>query len=135
MLKVKDLSPTQDEYGTVLNSLETYQFISWNLIQFGCLFIAWTDEQGTQLDILFTKLRHPLAKVGPTQGGVRWNDLYVSIMRMGAFGFEIKQDADTSSDYYEEKLAGGHNLGSTADKLAELINGVRSELVKEERKE
>lgn len=60
------------------------------------------------------------------QGGIRPGfDLFVSIMRWGAFAFEINE-ADTHPGYYEEKLANRGPLGDTTrEVLAELINGVR----------
>lgn len=130
MLKAKDLQLKQDEYGTVLNSPSTYKYIAHILNEMGSILIAWTDQRGTQLDIMFTKFQVPmLQKVGPVQGGLLGNDLFVSIMRMGAFGFEIDHD-NTFAGYYEEKLAMRISLGSTADELAKLINGVKKELLK-----
>jgi len=115
-----------DSYGIVINHPETYRNIASKIAEGGSILIAWTDEDSTQFDILFSCLDVPYKLIGQVQGGVRWNDLFVSIMRMGSFGFEIKEDIDTGSGYYEEKL--GSAMGSTAKKLAELINGVRKEV-------
>lgn len=54
------------------------------------------------------------------QGGIKSNDLFITIMRKGSFGFKI--DSKKSSGYVAEKL----NLSNdeTAEKLTELINGV-----------
>lgn len=120
-------SAIADEYGTIHNSPETYRWVADNLNTLGSILIAWTDEEGSQFDILFTKLKLPISKLGPTNGGIRWNDLYVSIMRMGSFGFAIEKAPDTYPGYYEEKLTTG-TLGSTGKKLAELLNGVRNQL-------
>ncbi len=124
-----------DKYGVFKNNKKTYEWLAMNLDEYGYQFIAWTDEEMTQFDILFTKLGHPLSMMGPVQGGLQWDYLFVSIMRMGCFGFEIKKNPDTYPSYYEEKLANGSNLGSTAKKLADLINGVRTELAKIKEKE
>lgn len=116
----------QDEYGTVQNDPKTYKGIVKLLKVYGSALIAWTDDEGTQFDILFTRFHAPFQLTGSIQGGLRWNDLFVSIMRIGAFGFEIQKDTDTHAGYYEEKF--GREMGSTSSKLAELINGVRKEL-------
>ena len=119
-----------DEYHTFQNSPKLYKWLAMNLQEFGYQFIAWTDNEGTQFDILFTKLGHPLSMMGPVQGGMKWNDLFVSIMRLGSFGFTVEKKPQTHPGYYEEKLAVGHTLGSTAKKLATLINGVRDQLAR-----
>jgi hypothetical protein len=111
-----DYSFKQDEWGTVFNSQETYEAIAQSLQDHGSVIIAWTDLKGTQLDILFT-LR-PL-QCGPVQGGIRGpSDLFVSIMRIGAFAFSLGE-ADTDEGYYKGKL------GEGGKELADLINGVR----------
>ena len=107
-----------DDYGEVINAPETYQEIADTLKRMNVL-IGWTDGEGTHLDILFTAKADGF---GTFQGGVKDTDLFVSIMRMGAFGFEKEKD-DTHAGYYEEKL--GDRLGSTADALAQLINGIK----------
>lgn len=59
-------------------------------------------------------------KEGTLQGGLRWNDLFVSIMRKGAFGFLTNVEKD--SGYIAEKLNLGNNV--TTEKLTELINAI-----------
>lgn len=116
---------TNDEYSEITNSEETYSDIAEFLKKNNSVFVGWTDGDMTHFDILFTY--NPLG-FGTHQGGVRPTDLFVSIMRIGAFGFEIEHE-DTHASYYEEKLAVGlHGLGSTGEKLAELINGVKKYL-------
>lgn len=126
--------PKVDEYGVVCNSFETFEYIAFILNQTGSIIISWTDERGTQFNILFTKLAFPfLQVVGPiqNQGGLSGDDLFVSVMRWGAFGFEVSKDhIDTHSGYYDEKLGAFRMGGVTAEKLAELINGVKRELLK-----
>src|SRR3990167_6718131 len=112
-----------DNYGEIINSPETYKEIADTLKRRVSVLIGWTDGDMTHLDILFTV---NVDGFGHFQGGVKDTDLFVSIMRRGAFGFEKDKD-DTHAGYYNEKLGGG--LGSTADALAELINGVKKKLL------
>ncbi len=114
---------TNDEYSEITNSEETYLEIADLLKINHTVFIGWTDGDMTHFDILFT---YRTMGFGTHQGGVRPTDLFISIMRLGSFGFEIEHE-DTDGGYYEEKLS-GRNLGSTRDKLAELINGVKKHL-------
>lgn len=117
------IKPDMDEfYGIVINSEKTYEAIAHSLLQLKPVLIAWTDQEGTQLDIL---LNYMAIKYGPAQGGVRGTDLFVSVMRVGAFGFDAKEK-DTHPRYYSEKL--GLGSGVTVEKFAELINGIKSKL-------
>lgn len=113
-----------DSYGEVTNGSETYHGIAEEL-SVHPVMVGWTDQNGTHLDILFswTALAY-----GTFQGGITpRKDLFVSIMRVGAFGFEVN-DTETDPGYYAEKLTRGQFLGSAAEPLADLINGVRKEL-------
>lgn len=114
----------RDEYGTVYNSKENYREIAEEIYGGGRCVFAWTDQFGSQFDILM--VTEPIHLGGMLQGGVKSDDLFVSIMRRGAFGFEIK-NRDTHASYYDEKLHIGN--GCTAKKIADLINGVINELV------
>lgn len=111
----------QDEYGTFMNDPENYRFIIETLEEDSLILIAWTDEEGSQYDILFAM--PPIGNViGPVQGGIKNQDLFVSIMRKGAFAFEIGRTSHPG--YYAEKLnMGGVNV--TTEKLGELIDAVR----------
>lgn len=111
-----------DEWGEIINGENTYKFIAGELGS-NALMVGWTDGNGTHFDVLFTLTA--LFYGTNIQGGLRKNDLFVSIMRRGAFGFEIEH-TDTHSGYYDEKLGGG--MGSTSEALAELINGVKKHL-------
>ncbi len=117
-----------DEYGEVLNSPETFESIAVILQQVGSCLIGWTDEEGTHFDILFTWRVGNVPSFGTLQGGVKGSDLFISIMRIGSFGFELK-NSDTDGGYYEEKLVRNMNLGSTREAIAELINGVKKYLI------
>lgn len=109
----------KDEYGEVLNHQETYETLALQLSLGIPMMIGWTDGMMSHFDILFN---YKALVEGNPQGGLRASDLYVSVMRKGAFGFEISK-TDTHASYYGEKLMMGS--GPTTDKLAELINGVK----------
>src|SRR3990167_9011938 len=117
-----------DEYGEVINAPETYKGIAEELSG-NAVLVGWTDEMGTHFDILFTLNALPYGT--NIQGGIRPStDLFVSIMRWGAFAFEVS-DEDTHAGYFDEKLSARGPMGqATSEKLAELINGVKKELLK-----
>jgi hypothetical protein len=112
-----------DEYGEVVNGELTYKGIAGELPS-NAVIVGWSDGNGTHLDVLFTL--HALRYGDQIQGGIRpASDLFVSIMRWGAFAFEVNE-ADTHPGYYEEKLGSSGAFGETTrEALAELINGVR----------
>lgn len=115
----------QDKYYEVVNGERTYNEIAESLNQNDAVLIGWTDEEetvGTHFDILFTR---KAVKTGMVQGGVKGGDLFVSIMRLGAFGFKI-ENTDTAPGYYMSKL--GFSGEHTGEKLAELINEVKKRL-------
>ena len=60
------------------------------------------------------------------QRGLRGNELYVSIISLGVFGFDVKEQ-EIHKGYISEKL----NIHGepTVGKLAELINGIIKELI------
>lgn len=109
-----------DAYGEVINGDKTYKSIAFELAASPVL-VGWTDQKGTHLDILFTR---SALVFGTIQGGVSGSDLFVSIMRWGAFGFD-PENKSTEGGYYDEKLGNRGSLGATAAPLAELINGVK----------
>lgn len=116
----------QDEYGTILNGHDTFQEIALALATDGVAFVPWTDELGTQFDILLVwkpVMCAPSSHL--VQRGIRPNDLFVSIMSHSAFGFDLKE-SDTFAGYYGEKLKLGSN--ESTDRLAELLNGVKAAL-------
>lgn len=117
----------QDEYGEVINGERTYKDIAFHILNERSALIGWTDENGTHFDILFTALNVSVPRDNTIQGGVRSNDLFVSIMRKGAFGFEMAV-TNTHPNYYAEKLCVSGE--ETCTKLAELINGVKKAILK-----
>ncbi len=118
-----------DEYETVINNEDTYRIIAMQLLNIPVIF-AWTDELGTQYDILMVNKPSCIAENSHLiQRGVRpTEDLFVSIMSIGAFSFKVHTDIISVGGYVAEKLNIPH--GPTADKLADLINGVRNNLKK-----
>lgn len=113
-----------DSYGEVINTENTYKAIANELVNGDSVLIGWTDQEGTHVDILFC-FDVNKAPINTVQGGISANDLFISIMRRGAFAFDISMESHHG--YYAEKL----NLegwGSTVEKLAELFNAVRKEI-------
>ena len=106
-----------DEYGEVINGFKTYETIVEKLRQDKSVIIGWTDEAYTHLDIMFTVKPY---KEGTLQGGLRWTDLFVSIMGKCAWGFIPDEEKDEG--YIAEKLRLGRN--ETTEKLTYLINGI-----------
>lgn len=112
--------PEQDEYGCVVNSQDTYEALSTWVKIHGYVIFAWTDQDGTQLDILMAY--RPL-QYGKLQRGMdTLTDLFVAVSDFGMFGFELNEK-EKSPRYIGEKL----NLGEdniTTQELAKLINGI-----------
>lgn len=109
-------------FGEVINSERTYEWIAEDLKSGTAVLIGWNDEHHTHFDIL---LKLGVQKYGLVQGGIKGSDLFVAIMRRGAFGFE-KEHSNTNAGYFEEKLGG--DMGIAGEKFAELINGIKSKL-------
>jgi hypothetical protein len=122
------------------NSEELYKWIAEGLRANKPVLIGWTDGRSTHFDILFTYTpivnRNQLfgeTLVGGIplsmifHGGISHTDLFVSIIGLGSFGFDIN-DIDTYPNYYDEKLSGNRIGKVTSEKLADLINGVKKYL-------
>lgn len=119
-----------DGYGLVTSSDAAIDLVAELLIHQNRAFISWTDNQGTHFDLLFCLLPLEYGNVPgvfKAQGGLQPDDLFVAIMRRGAFGFAIT-DEPSHAGYIGEKLDIGY--GETAEALAVLINGVRAVLSK-----
>ncbi len=114
-----------DEEKLIINGDKTYKYIKDKLIEKGSVLIAWSDEIGSHLDILFTY--NPVSpNWSLVQGGIRPYYLFVSIMKIGSFGFTI--ESNKTADYMMDKFQMPEILRDTAAKLAELINGVIKEI-------
>lgn len=103
-------------YGEVINGTSTYRGIAEKLLKKESIIIGWTDEEYTHYDILFAIYPH---KEGYLQRGLTHDDLYVSIIGLGSFGFNICNDHD--GGYIAEKL----NLSGDCKRLAELLNNIQ----------
>lgn len=113
----------KDKYGEIINGHNTVAEIASKLKDGQSVIIGWTDERYTHLDLLFNYRTH---KSGMLQRGLRGNELFVSIISIGSFGFDVS-DRETHKGYVSEKL----NISGepTIIKLAELINGIKKELI------
>lgn len=116
----------KDKYGEIINGKNTYRTIVEKIKKGESVIIGWTDEKYTHLDILFT-YRVYKEEGNYLQRGLRSNDLFVSIIGLGSFGFEVTKQ-EKAKGYISEKL----NLKGepTLSKFADLVNGVIKELYK-----
>ena len=111
----------RDEYDVLVNAKVTYQGLAELLNEKMSIVFPWTDGEGTQYDILLSR---PVS-LGKLSRGLKGTDLFVTIMSLGAFGFELHKNP-IYPGYYSEKL----NVGmGTSEQLAKLINGVRKYLL------
>lgn len=78
------------------------------------------EEELSQYDVLFS---YEFTNIGSHQRGILANDLIISVIGRGAYGFRI-EDSDTDSGYYTEKL------GIHSEYLSSLFNEVRKNLKK-----
>ena len=114
-----------DIYNEVINGEDTYCEIAKHLIKGESVGIGWTDENSTHFDIIFTL---GIKKYGLFQGGIKANDLFVSILHWSSYGFST--DGVKLGGYIQEKLRlSGYDI--TGEKVKELVNGVIECLNKE----
>ena len=113
----------KDEYGEIINGAETYTEIANKLKKCEAVIIGWADEKDTHYDILFTNGAYK-QNGNLLQRGLKGNELFVSIMSKGAFGF--KTDTLKDRGYIAEKL--NLAINETTQKLTDLINGIIEEL-------
>lgn len=114
-----------DEYGEIINGEDTYYTIAKHLIKGESVGIGWTDEDSTHFDIIFTL---GIKKYGMFQGGIKADDLFVSILHWSSYGF--RTDGIKLGGYIQEKLRlSGYDI--TGEKVKELVNGVIEYLNKE----
>lgn len=118
-----------DAWGEVVNGPDTVRTIVESLTVGWPVIIGWTDERATHHDVLFAIVRDihgPLQGIHPVAQRIPSSILFVSVMRVGAFGFVMERGTKFDDRYVAEKLGVG---GATADALAALINDVVQELV------
>lgn len=88
----------KEQYGETINGKNTYKEIADRLIKGQAVIIGWTDEEYTHFDILFTyKVYKEIGSY--LQRGLRGNELFVSIMSIGAFGFDVNNSKKISWIY------------------------------------
>ncbi len=116
----------KDQYGEIINGIYTYREIAERLKKGESVIIGWTDEKYTHLDILFAYGAYK-EEGNYLQRGLRSNDLFVSIIGLGSFGFEVTKQ-EKARGYISEKL----NLKGefTLSKFTDLVNGIVNELYK-----
>lgn len=112
-----------DSYGEIINGEGTYKKITNNLKIGKSVIVGWTDGKYTHLDLLFN---YNALKAGSLQRGLRGNELYVSIIGFGSFGFDVTR-VDKIAGYIAEKLS--IHGEPTVTKLAELINNIIKRLI------
>lgn len=115
----------ENKYDEVINDRETYKEIANRLKDKMNVIIGWTDEKFDHRDIYFS-LGNTI-KYGGLQRGIKATDLFVGIVDWSFFGF--KADSTKHPSYIFEKLRLTEN--ETNNKIADLINGVISELGEE----
>lgn len=120
------MTPDYDKYEELYNSVKTYNAIAWMLAKTNSCIIGWMDGDGSHHDILFTLEPY---QMGRLHGGMRGPDnLFVSVLRIGCFGFDIVRARGMHPSYIAEKL----NLSltsSTTKSITDLINGVLAALL------
>lgn len=115
---------TQDEYGVVANSPDTFRAATEELRLTGAVSLGWTDNASSHLDVLLV--------LSPTQVGpsnrmdTRPSKLFVAVAGFGMFGFAVERKGDLHPSYLAEKV--GMRYSVTTEALAELVNGVVAEL-------
>ena len=113
-----------DDWQEVVNHPDTYVTLAQDLRDKGACVIGWTDGDDSHHDILLT-LCPP--QHGTLRLGLRGRScLFVSIMRYGAFGFDLSSVEPRHVRYIAEKLEQPES--DTTRALTELINGVLAEL-------
>ena len=114
-----------DIYGEVINGKDTYREIAKHLMNGESVGIGWTDGDSTHFDIIFTL---GINKYGLFQRGIKFDDLFVSIIGWSSYGF--KTDDIKLGGYIQEKLRLS-DYDILGEKVKELVNGVIEYLNKE----
>lgn len=116
----------KNEYGEIINGINSYKKIAERLLYSGNCIIGWTDDEYDHRDILFAYKPYYLG--GGLQRGLKSSYLYISIMGLSCMGFRFNANYDNrkSDEYIKEKLSLNNN--HCDDKTCELINGVIAEM-------
>ena len=116
-----------DEYGEFLACPENIESVVDKLLATGSVLIGWSDGEATHYDVLLNYIVdfYPENRVS-FQRGIHYNDLFVSVIGRGAFGFDIEEDCYLSPYYFEEKM----NIDSP--ELAAFISDVITNIYQKE---
>ena len=117
---------TQDAYGVVQNSPDTYAAAADELSTTGWLSLGWTDNAMSHLDVLLVLAPR---QVGPSNR-MDYNPakLFIAVAGWGMFGFQVRRDDPLFHAYLGEKL--GMRPSATTEALADLFNGVMAALLR-----
>ena len=107
-----------DKDGLAINGLETTRTILHFLDRCDPVLLSWTDGEGARFDILIVRGSQYVQPAG-FQGGIRGDETFVSILRLGAWGFKCS-GAKILAPYVIDKL--GVRSPYTATMLADLLN-------------
>lgn len=115
--------PAYDRAGEVVNARETYVAIADCLQSAGSVLIGWTDGHGAHHEVLFTL--QPYARGRSNLGLIGPGCLFVSILLVGAFGFDVNERHEPRHPrYVAEKLFRLSEPDETSVAVTELLNGV-----------
>ena len=119
-----------DTWNTVINGQDTYTDIWQSILPGHSLLIGWTDGRGTHYDILFVLGKKAVGHINALHPSAikemhRYAPvLFVSVLRLGAFGWNLGEDEALHPEYVAEKL--NINALATAEALTVLLNGLKS---------
>lgn len=118
---LKEIDGLLDEEGYFIPSSENISIITMGLKHGHTILIPFNAGDMTQYDILLSYGAFVVGNPTLLQGGLKLDDLFVSIIRKGSFGFKIGQTS--SNEYYMEKLGVGSSF-----LLTEVLNEIRMTL-------
>lgn len=115
-----------DTWGVVINGPRTYFSIAQALRAGRSVAMGWTDGRSTLHGLLFATDADRVTFVPGINRAAQLHEvmdrvLFVSVLRVGAFGF-VMDGEQLHPDYVGEKLGTGSSV--TSEALAALINGV-----------
>lgn len=111
-----------DEYNCVITTHKNIKEITKEILKNKSIIFTWENDSDCYTVILNYPLNKPM--FNSLTRGLKPNNLFISIIGIGCFGFRIGED-DIYKTYYQEKL---HM--NVPKELIELFNGIRKELYK-----
>lgn len=110
-----------DEYGYLKNTEDSINLLVMGLKHGHSIMFCVTDkEEESHYDVVLNYGAFLVGDKAIVQRGIKYSDLFVSVMNKGSFGFETGRDSHTS--YYSEKL------GVACEPLTEILNALRLKL-------